>query len=342
MDTFKSISSRWLLQNTALFLLSCMLLCTGRSDACSTFMLREGNTLIIGHNLDMPYDIPGMIFINKRGVLKTNISWHEISTSQKPSSRSIRWTSKYGSVTFNPLGREFPDGGINEAGLYIQEMSLSGTQFPEDDKRPGMFMMQWMQFQLDNYETVKQVLDHLPDIILDGWGWHFFVADKNGTCACIEFIEGKAVVYTGERMPVPVLCNSKYSDELERLKQYEDFGGQKKVDLKNKEIPRFVHAAHLIKRFSQTSGSAAAYGFKTLESMNRGGTQWSYVIDVTHQKAYFRTSVGRQIKYFAYGQMDFSRKSPVRIIDINSKRQDDVGIISRYNCLQIENHSGKP
>ncbi|MFC1637089.1 linear amide C-N hydrolase [Planctomycetota bacterium] len=287
-------------------------------------MLREGDTFLIGHNLDMPYEIPGMIVINKRGVLKTNISWHEISTSRKPSSPSIRWTSKYGSVTFNPLGREFPDGGINEAGLYLQEMTLSETQFPEDDKRPRMFMMQWMQFQLDNYETVRQVLDHLPEVILDGWSWHFFLADQNGKCACIEFIEGKAVVYTGESMPIPVMCNSKYSDELKLLKQYEGFGGQKKVDLKNKEIPRFVHAAYLIKNFPQTSESATRYGFRTLESMNRGGTQWSYVIDVTNKTAHFRTTVGRQIKYFAYGQMDFSCKSPVKIIDINSKLQNDV------------------
>ena len=324
MDTFKSMPSRRFLLHNALCVLSCLLFSSDKSDACSTFMLREGDILLIGHNLDMPYEIPGMIVINKRGVLKTNMSWHEISTSQKPSSPSIQWTSKYGSVTFNPLGREFPDGGINEAGLYLQEMSLSETEFPEDDKRPRMFMMQWMQFQLDNYETVRQVLDHVPEIILDGWGWHFFLADQNGQCACIEFIEGKAVVYTEKSMPIPVMCNSLYSEELKLLKQYDGFGGQKNVDLKNKEIPRFVHAAYLIKNFSQSSESATAYGFKTLESMNRGATQWSYVIDIANQTAYFRTSVGKKIKYFAYAQMDFSCKSPVKIIDINSQLQDDV------------------
>ncbi len=324
MHAVKSISSKELLLYICIVALSCTLFSPSASDACSTYMLREDSIFLIGHNLDMPYEIPGMVVVNKRGILKTNISWHEISTSRKPSSPTISWTSEYGSVTFNPLGREFPDGGINEAGLYIQEMTLAGTECPEDDKRPRMFMMQWMQFQLDNYDTVAQVLNHLSDIILDGWAWHFFVADKKGQCACIEFTEGKTVVFTGRTMPIPVMCNSRYSDELELLERYDGFGGQQEVDLKNREIPRFVHAAYLIRSFTPKSEPAADHGFEILESMDRGSTQWSYIIDVTDQKVYFRTSVGRKVKYFDYGQMDFSCKSPVKIIDINSKMQGDV------------------
>ena len=324
MDIIKSIFSKRLLLHNSILVLSCILFCSTTGYACSTYMLREGDTFLIGHNLDMPYEIPGMIVINKRGVFKTNISWYEISTSRKHSSPNLSWVSKYGSITFNPLGREFPDGGINEACLYIQEMTLTETEFPEDDKHPRMFMMQWMQFQLDNYETVMQVLDNLPEIILDGWSWHFFVADKKGNCACIEFIEGKAVVYTVKTMPIPVMCNSIYSHELELLKQYDGFGGQQKVDLKNKQTPRFVHAAYLIKNFIETSKTATSYGFEILESMNRGGTQWSYIIDVTNKKVYFRTSTGKKIKYFDYGKIDFSCKRPVKIIDINAKLQGDV------------------
>ena len=156
MHAIKSISSKELLLHNCILALSCILFYPSASDACSTYMLREDSTFLIGHNLDMPYEIPGMVVVNKRGILKTNISWHEIATSRKPSPPTISWTSKYGSVTFNPLGREFPDGGINEAGLYIQEMTLAGTEFPEDDKRPRMFMMQWMQFQLDNYDRVRR------------------------------------------------------------------------------------------------------------------------------------------------------------------------------------------
>jgi choloylglycine hydrolase len=31
--------------------------------------------------------------------------------------KTISWISKYGSITFNQYGREFPTGGMNEKGL---------------------------------------------------------------------------------------------------------------------------------------------------------------------------------------------------------------------------------
>jgi len=292
---------------------------------CSTYLLHKGNTFLIGHNLDWPFKVPGMIVINKRNLKKVNISWQELSTSQKPSSPSISWISKYSSVTFNPVGREFPDGGFNEVGLYIQEMTLQGTKYPENDKRPAMFMMQWMQYQLDNYETVDQVLQNLDNIILDGWSWHFFVSDISGVSAVIEFINGKALVYTGEEMPFPVLCNSQYPNEITKLKKYNGFGGDQDVNLDDKSIPRFVHAAYLIKNYSETTPqSSIAYGFKILESMERDGTQWSYVIDVKKKQIYFRTSVCTEIKTFNFGSFDLSCDEPTMIIDINSTLQGNV------------------
>jgi len=292
---------------------------------CSTYLLHKGNTLLIGHNLDSPFKMPGMIVINKRNLKKINISWQEIFTLQKPSSPSISWISKYSSVTFNPVGREFPDGGFNEAGLYIQEMTLEDTKFPENDKRPKMFMMQWMQYQLDNYETVDQVLQNLDNIIPGGWGWHFFVSDIRGVSAVIEFIIGKALVYRGNEMPFPVLCNSQYPHEITKLKKYNGFGGDQDVNLDDKSIPRFVHAAYLIKNYNETTPqSSIAYGFKILESMERGETQWSYVIDVKKNQIHFRTSVGTEIKTFNFGSFDLSCDQPTMIIDINSALSGNV------------------
>jgi choloylglycine hydrolase len=287
---------------------------------CSTFMLNSNNTIIIGHNLDMPYDIPGMVVVNKRNITKTSISWFELISNLKPSTPSIAWTSKYGSITFNPLGREFPDGGINEAGLYIQEMTLQETSFPDNEMSPKMFMMQWMQYQLDNYSTVKQVLENISEINLDGWGWHFFVCDKSGAYAAIEFIEGTVNIYNE---PIPVLCNSQYPEELQLLEEYQLFGGDKKVDLEAKNAPRFVHATHMLKTYNLDS-NVIEYGFKILEGLNRGGTRWSYIIDIKNSAIYFRTSIGTAIKEFYYNHFDYSCDTPVKIIDINSKIRGDV------------------
>lgn len=308
------------------FIISYFTLCFfSQGFCCSTYLLQKGNTFLIGHNLDSPFKMPGMIVINKRNLKKVNISWQELFTLQKPSSPSINWISKYSSVTFNPVGREFPDGGFNETGLYIQEMTLEDTKFPKNDKRPKMFMMQWMQYQLDNYETVDQVLKNLHNIILGGWGWHFFVSDIRGVSAVIEFINGKALVYTGDEMPFPVLCNSQYPHEITKLKKYNGFGGDQDVNLDDKSIPRFVHAAYLIKNYSETTPqSSIAYGFKILECMERGESQWSYVIDVKKKQIYFRTSVSTEIKNFNFGSFDLSCDQPTMIIDINSALSGNV------------------
>ena len=39
-----------------------------------------------------------------------------------------RWTSKFGSVTFNQYGKDNPMGGVNERGLVIEVMELQWRQ----------------------------------------------------------------------------------------------------------------------------------------------------------------------------------------------------------------------
>ncbi|MGD9001183.1 MAG: linear amide C-N hydrolase, partial [Anaerolineae bacterium] len=216
------------------------------SCSCSTFMLFTDESFLVGHNLDNGRPVPGTIVVNKRNVQKTGVSLHELLFGVEPPNPAITWTSRYGSITFNAWGKEFIDGGINEVGLYIHEMSLLGTRFPEDDERPRMFMMQWMQYQLDNYATVEEVLSNLSTIVLDGWFWHFFVSDREGNTAAIEFVDGVLTVYTGDSMPIPVLCNRAYPEELANLERYAGFGGEQPVRLRDKRTERFVHAAHMI------------------------------------------------------------------------------------------------
>ena len=291
-------------------------------DLCSTFVLRQGDTFIIGHNLDESFHVPGVIVVNKRGVRKTSVSLMEMLTGQPSPSPTTSWTSKYGSLTLCPFGREFPDGGINEAGLYIQEMTLPDTRFPENDDLPKMFMMQWMQYQLDNHESVEQVLATLSQIMLDGWTWHFFTCDKSGNCAAIEFVEGQTHIYTGDDMPIPVLCNTAYPEELDNLKGYQGFGGDKPIDLKDKETERFVHAAHLVAQLDQAQ--PIDYGFDILRTLERGGTQWSYVIDVQAGQVSFFTAQATGRKHFALGAFDYSCDTPVQVLDIHADLEGDV------------------
>ena len=263
---------------------------------CSTFMLKKGKVLIVGHNLDERGHVPGVVVINKRGVFKHGKSWREILSGKLAANPPLKWISKYGSVTFNPFCRDFPDGGMNEAGLFIEEMTLQGTIFPEDESKPLVFMMQWMQYVLDNYETVDQVIRSAHDYVIDGWAWHFFTADQKGNAAVIEFLEGEVKVYKEAELPVTALCNTKYEAEIQRLRTYEGLGGDKAIDLDTKKMPRFVDAAQMLKHYDASKRPAVEYGFDILAQLERGGTQWSFVCDLNNLKAYFRTSRASEIK----------------------------------------------
>ena len=111
-------------------------------ELCSTFLLKNKNAFLIGHNLDerSADDVPGAIFVNKRGQTKTSATFSELFTGIPSSGERLTWTAKYGSLTFNTFSKDFPDGGINEAGLYIQEMTQIGGELPEDSGVPCMFM----------------------------------------------------------------------------------------------------------------------------------------------------------------------------------------------------------
>jgi hypothetical protein len=169
---------------------------------------------------------------------------------------------------------------------------------------------------------VEEVLSNLSAIGLDGWWWHFFVSDREGNTAAIEFLDGDLNVYTGDAMPIPVLCNTAYPDELVNLEGYAGFGGEEPVRLRHKGTERFVHAAYMIRNAPESVDSD--YGFKILKTLERGLTRWSIVIDVNQGRVYFHTSEGRKIKYFDMARLDFSPDTPVKMLDVHADLKGDV------------------
>ena len=212
------------------------------------------------------------MIVNKRDVTKTAI------LDERPAT----WTSKYGSVTFNQYGREFPCGGINEAGLVVEVMWLEAAEYPAPDSRFGLTNLQWIQYQLDNHSTVEEVLasDAKFRIRFDGVSKvHYLVCDAAGECASIEFLAGKLVSHTADTPPVKVLTNSTYASSLEFLKQHQGFGGVLPIGHSQDSLDRFVRAADMLARFdAHDAESAIEYGFTILAEVAQGDwTKWSIV-----------------------------------------------------------------
>ena len=282
---------------------------------CSTFVV-PGRRLI-GHNIDMPYAIAGMVMTTPRGLRKRSISYHEL-ISGEPDANPIEWDAKYGAITFNPFTLHFNDGGINETGLAVHEMTLNGSEFPKPNGRPVLFECNWMQYVLDRFATVDEVLADLAGIAIDGWAWHFFVSDRSGDRAVIAFLDGQMVVHRAESLPVPVLCNTIYADELNGLETYEGFGGDRPVTIGDHDIERFVHGAFLVNQLDVTATTADAFG--VLAALERGATQWSWVIDDDERIVSWRTSVQPDTRYVSMDAIDFG--GPSVAVDVDTEGGD--------------------
>ena len=152
----------------------------------------------------------GMVFVNKRGVSK--ISSEEVNPA--------RWVSKYGSVTFNQYGWESPSGGMNEEGLVIELMWLDDTQYPAPDERPAVDVLEWIQYNLDTAASTEHVIRNSETIrISSAVKLHYLVNDRFGNSATIEFLDGKLVAHTGEKLPYATLANDTYTRSLEHSKK---------------------------------------------------------------------------------------------------------------------------
>jgi len=307
--------------------------------ACSTFMLKKDKVLIYAHNLNQPgIDVPGMIFINKRGIFKRGRTWNELFTKNRSNPSDYYWISRYGSVTFNAFGRDFPDGGMNETGLYIWEMSEQ-ADYPQNDSLPKLMHMNWMQYILDNTSSLDEAINCASQFEIDGWGWHYFIGDGQGNCASVAFKDGEIIIHRGDRMPVPALFNEPYERELELLKYFQGFGGQYNPDLQDKKVPRFVKTAVMIRDFD-LGQDAVEFTVKALENLTvNEPPKWSVIFDVYQKDVYFKTEKNPGLKYFSMKQFDFSNRFPVKILDINPSRQagEVSDLFREYSTAHMEN-----
>lgn len=99
--------------------------------ACSAFQAQGQNALYFAKSFDW-HDGTGMALINRKGLTKTAFLQENSNFSPKV------WNSKYSSITFNLFGKEFPMGGMNENGLVVEILWLTGTSYPVNSSLPAI------------------------------------------------------------------------------------------------------------------------------------------------------------------------------------------------------------
>ena len=303
------------------FAIFCLFFIGTQAHSCTTFVIGDRDRQLFGRNYDFGFG-DGYVMVNKRGVAKTAYP----SISNDETGEVASWASQFGSVTFNQFGREFPQGGMNEAGLIIESMALRSTRYPQPDSRPYIRSPSlWRQYILDTCSTVKEVIDNDSQIRISydaskGIGTHFLVLDRTGDAAIIEFIDGKMVVHTGDSLPIRVLTNNTYEDSL--------YYWQKKssplID-RWSSIQRFLTAATSVQAcLSARRHSNPDFAFGILAAVSGWQTRWSIVYDNQNMRIYFRTDGNPGIREIDMKALDFSCRTPVKVLDLNNELTGDV------------------
>jgi penicillin V acylase-like amidase (Ntn superfamily) len=298
---------------------------TATTYACTTFVLKKGDKIIFGRNLDW-YSGSGLVIVNPRDIEKTAIT--------NSPANALKWVSKFGSVTFNQIGRDLPFGGINESGLVVEHMTLDETIYPSEDKRYALNAFQWIQYQLDNFSSISEVInsDTLLRISDPSSKIHFLICDRTGQTAVIEFLNGKMICYKGNDLPLNALANSTYDESVSCYKV--NCGTQT-----NPSLQHFCKAASQTREDTfKPNESIIDHAFNTLNSVSQQlFTKWSIVYDVTSMRVYFKvyeTPVIRgenkiflkqppydpETKIVDFKGLDFSCSAGAKIVDIDGNR----------------------
>jgi choloylglycine hydrolase len=226
---------------------------------------------------------------------------------------------------------------MNEAGLVIEEMSLAKTVFPPSRHRPTLSQTEWIQYQLDNFATVRDVIKQLNSVGVSGWGWHFLIADASGDCASVEFINGEAVTARNSGISGCVLTNDSFAEASNHLRRFQGFGGKEHIPETRDSLSRFVRAADLLQRDAHPRpADDVAFGFDVLGAVDQGkATQRSIVYEVTARRLHFRTHDQRAVKTIDFSRLDLTRRLPTQMLDIESPLSGDVtAALTNYTAAE--------
>ena len=318
----------------AMTLTACLMAVQPAAFACSRVLWASpDNQVFVGRTQDWTEKANSAFRVYPRGLERTG------AVAQNPH----KWTTKYGSLVLSAYDSGTHEG-VNEKGLAAHALYLAGeTDFGKrDPKRQAIGVMQWVQYYLDNFATVAEAVDAQknstlqvePLILPNGFPTlvHVSLSDKSGDSAVIEFIGGKPKVYHDKRFTV-MTNEPTYDKQIENLKQYRTFGGDKPLPGERTPSDRFVRAAYYANGLPKPAnpGEGAAYMFSVIRNIsvpfglgdpdkpNIASTIFRTVIDLTGGRYYFESTYAPNVVWVDYSKLDFNKGSGERELQVEKK-----------------------
>lgn len=216
---------------------------------CTRVLYETGyGTYMVGRNADWnDKDVEIVMWLFPRGMQRDG------TAGQNP----VNWTSKYGSVSLGMYGSISGDG-MNEKGLVCNLLFLAEADYGDPNKggRPTMSIGAWLQYVLDNFQTVAEAVKALksdPFTVISGKfgngrpvAVHFCASDPSGDSAIFEYLDGKLVIHHGPEHAV--MTNSPVYDQQIAINTYWDLiGGKNMLPGTISAADRYVRASYFLK-----------------------------------------------------------------------------------------------
>jgi penicillin V acylase-like amidase (Ntn superfamily) len=214
---------------------------------CTRVLWNPPVELLVGRNQNWPTRTQARLRVFPRGISCNGLTG--VNTAE--------WTSQYGSLVVMSYDVGSLDG-VNEVGLAGHRLSLTEADFgARDTSRPSMITGLWLQYYLDNFATVREVVDfhgstplQMVPLILPGGkprNEHVVVEDVTGDSAVIEYIDGRARIYHDPSFTV-VTNSPHFREQLAHLKRHKEFGGAALIPDGWLPFDRFTRTAYHLRR----------------------------------------------------------------------------------------------
>ena len=291
------------------------------SIACSAFYF-NGENKIFAKNFDWGFG-QGYLIKNIRGQQKYAYGFRGNNVAG--------WTSKFGSITFNQNGKEFPYGGINEKGLVVEQLWLGNTEYQENNNKT-ISELEWIQYQLDNYEKVDEVIENINSLTIKPIARiHYFLADKNGVSAVIDFVNGDVKI-DRKQDKFQVITNETSEDS----KKYYDFN----KDINPNSRSHFDRYC-ILRNNLNVENLSISESFKKLNLVKEDEpnykSYWSIVYDINKLEFYFKSVDNSEIKKVSLKDFSFHSNSNTEFSLINSNKVNFQPYSSNDNLRLLTN-----
>ena len=223
------------------------------ASACTALHLtaKDGG-VVVGRTMEFGLDVKPDAVIVPAGT--------ELASSLPKEANGIKYTTKYGVVGLNFMGKHMLVDGMNEKGVYVGALYLPGyATYPEvkaETSSKSLAPEDYVAWLLGNFSSVEEIKKNYNKVILvqnpqkeiggESFPGHFLITDESGASIVIEPLNNSLKIYDN---PLGVLTNSPTFDwHMINLSNYVNLSAINvpKIDLTGKQIKSFGQGSGLV------------------------------------------------------------------------------------------------